>query len=113
MPGDVKNSFRFKNFKARWFAPFTIYFDFESFLMPVSSCPANPDASSTEVIEQHIPSGFVLTLIENGFSTPKEFVIDSSENCMTNFIKKLHEMAREVYYSKRPFPIYLGQQVPN
>ena len=50
MPGDDKNSFRFKNFKARWFAPFTIYFDFESFLMPVSSCPANPDASSTEVI---------------------------------------------------------------
>ena len=113
MPGDDKNSFRFKNFKARWFAPITIYFDFESFLMPVSSCPANPDASSTEVIEQHIPSGFALTLIENGYSTPKEFVIDSSENCMTNFIKKLHEMAREVYYSKRRFPIYLGQQVPN
>ena len=35
MPGDDKNSFRFKNFKARWFAPFTVYFDFESFLMPV------------------------------------------------------------------------------
>ena len=51
MPGDDQNSFRFKNFKARWFAPFTIYFDFESFLMPVSSCPVNPDASSTENIE--------------------------------------------------------------
>ena len=32
---------------------------------------------------------------------------------MTNFIKKLHEMAREVYYAKRRFPVYLGQQVPN
>ena len=113
MPGDDKNSFRFKIFKARWFAPFTIYFDFESFLMPVSSCPANPGASSTEVIEQHITSGLALTLIEDGFSTPKEFVIDSSKNCVTNFIKKLHEMAREVYYAKRRFPIYLGQQVPN
>ena len=111
MPGDDKNSFRFKNFKARWFAPFTIYFDFESFLISVSFCPANPDASSTEVIEQHTPSGFALTLIENGFSTPKEFVIDSSKNCMTNFIKKLHEMSRKVYYAKRRFPIYLGQQV--
>ena len=68
--------------------------------MPVSSCPFNPDASSTEVIEQHIPSGSALTLTENGFSTPKEFVIDSSANCMTKFIKKLHEMEREVYYAE-------------
>ena len=92
MPGDDKNSFWLKNFKSRWFAPFTIYFDFESFLIPVSSCTANPDASSTEVIE-HMPSGFALTLL--------------------NFVKKLHEMAREVYYAKRRFPVYLGQQVPN
>ena len=69
--------------------------------MPVSFCPVNPDASSTEVIEQHIPSGFVLTLMENGFPKSKKLVIDSSEKCMTNFIKKLHEMAREVYYAKR------------
>ena len=58
--------------------------------MPGSSCPANLDASSTEVIGQNITSGFALTLIENGFATPKEFVNDSSENSMTN-IKKLHE----------------------
>ena len=68
--------------------------------MPVSYCPANPDASSTEVIEQHIPSGFALTLIENGFSTPKEFVIDSSENCMTNFIKNYMRW-REKYTIQR------------
>ena len=93
MPSDDENSFLFINFKAQWFAPFTKYFDFESFPMPVSLCPAKADASLTEVIEQHIPSDFALTLIENGFSAPKEFVIDSSENCMTKFIKKLHEMA--------------------
>ena len=81
--------------------------------MPVSSCPVNSDASSTEVIEQQTPSGFALTLIENGFSIPKEFVIDSSKNCMTNYIKNLHEMAGEVYYAKRRFPAYLGQQVSN
>ena len=100
MPGDDKNSFRFKNLKARWFAPFTIYFDFESFLMPVSSCPVNLDASSTEVLEQHIPSGFALTLIEDCFSTPKEFVIDSSENCMTIFLKN-YMRRRERYYMQR------------
>ena len=101
MSGDDKNSFGFKNFKARWFAPFTIYFDFESFLMPVSSCPVNPDASSTEVIEQHIPSGFVLTLFEKGSSTTKEFVIHSSENSMTNFIKKNYMRWREKYTIQR------------
>ena len=82
------NSCRFIKFKARWIAPFIIYFDFESFLKPVSSCPDNPDASSTEVVEQHIPSGFALTLIKNRFSTPKEFVINSFENCVTNSVKK-------------------------
>ena len=51
MPCDDKNYFCSKSFKALWFAPFTIYFDFESFLMPVSTYPANPDASSIEVIE--------------------------------------------------------------
>ena len=81
--------------------------------MPVWSCPANPDSSSIEVTEQRIPYGFALTLIENGFSTPKEFVIDSSENCMKNFIKKLHEMTREVYFARGQFPVYLGQKVPN
>ena len=68
MPGD-NFSFRFKNFKAQWFAPINIYLNFESFLMPFSTFPANPDASSTEIVEQHILSGFPLTLIENGFST--------------------------------------------
>ena len=32
---------------------------------------------------------------------------------MTNFNKKLHEMAREVYYAKIRFPVYLGQKVSN
>ena len=54
--------------------------------MPVLSCRANPEARYTEVIKQHISSGSALILIENGCSTPKEFVIDSSENCMTNLI---------------------------
>ena len=56
--------------------------------MPVSSCPVNSDASSTEIIGQNITSSFALTLIENGFATPKEFVNESSENYMTNIIKK-------------------------
>ena len=42
--------------------------------MPVSSCPVNLDASSTEIIEHYIASGFALTLIENGFSTPKKLL---------------------------------------
>ena len=58
MPGDDKNSFRLKNFKVRWFASFTIHFDFESFLMPVSFSPVNRHADSTEVIEPHITSVF-------------------------------------------------------
>ena len=31
---------------------------------------------------------------------------------MTNFIKKLHEMARSIQ-CKKTIPVYLGQQVPN
>ena len=99
MPSEDEISFRFNfpvlsgNFQARLFAPLTDYFNFDSFLMIASSCEALPDASSTEDVEQYIPSGFALTLIENGFSTPKKFVIDSSENFMTNFIKKPLAMA--------------------
>ena len=95
--------FTMMHVNVRWFAAFTIYFEFESFLMPVSSCL---EASSTEVIEQHIPSGFALTLIENGFSTRKEFVIDCSDNCMTN-LSKNYMRWRENYTMQRDNSQYI------
>ena len=51
MPSADKNEYKFSNFSAAWFVPLIIYFDFETFLLPVAGCDAATDQSSTRVIE--------------------------------------------------------------
>ena len=36
------HKYKFKNFQALWYAPIVIYFDFESFLNPLTTCMNNP-----------------------------------------------------------------------
>ena len=87
LPGDDKNSFQLKNFEARWFAPFTIYFEFESFLMPFSSGTAYSGAPLAVVIEKHITSGFALTWLIAVFRHQKN-LLSTAPKIMKNFIRK-------------------------
>ena len=104
------HKFKFKNFQALWYAPIVVYFDFESFLNPVTTCMNNPQISSSRVLEKHEPSGSSMVAIDHESSEPFFFSLDSSENCLENFIKELHLLARDVYIYKRKVPHYLGDR---
>ena len=102
--------YKFKNFQALWYAPIVVYFDFESFLNPVTTCMNNPQISSSRVLEKHEPSGYSMVAIDHESSEPFFFSLDSSENCLENFIKELHLLARDVYIYKRKVLHYLGDR---
>ena len=104
------HKYKFKNFQALWYATIVVYFDFESFLNPVTTCMNNPQISSSRVLEKHEPSGYSMVAICHGSSEPFFFSLDSSETCLENFIKELHLLARNVYIYKRKVPHYLGDR---
>ena len=106
MPSAEKgtNRYEFKNLQALWFVPLVIYFDFESFLKSVHSCPDNPSRSSTRVVQKHEACGYSLTVIEHGNSQPYFFDYDSSDQCMKKFLNQLHQLARKIYEEKRRVP---------
>ena len=112
MPSAEKgtNRYEFKNLQALWFVPLVIYFDFESFLKPVDSCPDNPSQSSTRVLQKHEACGYSLAVIEHENSQPYFFDYDSSDQCMKKFLNQLHQLAREIYDQKRRFPQFLESQ---
>ena len=112
MPSAEKgtNRYEFKNLQALWFVPLVTYFDFESFLKPVDSCPDNPSRSSTRVVQKHEACGYSLAVIEHGNSQPYFFDYDSSDPCMKKFLNQLHQLAREIYDQKRRFPQFLDSQ---
>ena len=84
MPSPDKNEYKFSNFSATWFVPLVIYFDFESFLLPVAGCDAATDQSSTRVIEKHEPCGFALAVVDHHSNVSYFHHVDSSEDCMGN-----------------------------
>ena len=87
MPSSDNNSYKFTNLAATWFVPLVIYFDFESFLRPVSTCKGQSDKAFTQVKEIHEPCGYALTVIDHHSSRPIFHHVDSSPACMTNFVK--------------------------
>lgn len=58
MPKEKENIIKFKNVENSVSVPFVIYADFESILMPVSSCFPDPSISSTTTTQQHVPCAF-------------------------------------------------------
>ena len=99
---------RFTNLAATWFVPLVIYFDFESFLRLVSACKRPSDKAVTQVKEIHEPCGFALTVIDHHSSMPTFHHVDSSPVCITNFVKMLHKLARDIYQQKRKHPFFKG-----
>ena len=70
MPSRDQISYKFTNLSATWFVPLVIYFDFESFLRPVSGCRGPSSRAFTQVKEIHEPCGFALTVIDHYSSKP-------------------------------------------
>ena len=73
------NRYELKHIQALRFVPIVIYFDFESFLKPVHTCPDNHQRSSTRVVQKYEARGYSLAVIDHGNSHPYFFDYDSSD----------------------------------
>ena len=108
MPSEYSNIYIFNKWSALWFAPLVIYFDFESFLRPVSACSLRGNVSSSSTIEIHELCGFALTVVQHNKPKPKYTHIDSSKNCMAFFVKVLHKLSNDIHKQKQKHPDFLG-----
>ena len=110
MPSPDKNEYKLSNFSATWFVPLVIYFDFESFLLLVAGCDAATDQSSTRVIEKHKPFCFALAVVDHHSNVSYFHHVYNSEDCMGNFVRMLHSLARDIHERKKKFPFYNGNR---
>ena len=110
MPPTSNNLYKFNNWSATWFAPLVVYFDFESILKPVASCSACSESASTRSIEIRVPCGFAIAVIEQGNPQPNFSHLDSSVNCMQNFVQMVHKLAKHIHEQKRKYPFYHGDR---
>ena len=92
------------------FVPLVIYFDFESFLRPVSLCRGPCSRAFTHVREIFEPCDFALRVIDHHSRKPIFYQVDSSEDCMASFVKFLHKLARDIRKQKRKYPIFKGDR---
>ena len=90
-----------KKLAATWFVPLVLNIDLESFLRPVSACKVTSDKSFTLVRGVHERCGFALTVLDHHSSKPIFHHSDSSPSCMTNFVKILYKLARDIYQQKK------------
>ena len=110
IPSSENNSYKFTNLAATWFVPLVVYLDFELFLRSVSACKGPSDKAFTQVKVIHEPCGFALTVIDHHSSKPIFNHVESSPARMTNFVKTLHKLARDIYQQKRKHPFFKGDR---
>ena len=93
---------RFKNFRYSEKAPFAIYADFESFIIPMLSCDPDPNRSYTKKYQKHKPSGFsyyIKSLYEDVKKSEKRTYIKTKEeepDAEDVFVKWLEEDVKEI-----------------
>ncbi|XP_075250893.1 uncharacterized protein LOC142343091 [Convolutriloba macropyga] len=82
------------------------------FTMPMgfADIPQFETLNNVQVKEIHEPCGFALTVIDHHSSKPIFHHVDSSPACMTNFVKMLHKLARDIYQQKRKHPFFKGDR---
>ena len=106
MPSSDQISYKFTNLSATWFVLLVIYFDFESFLRPVSGCRRPSSRALTQVKELHKQCGCALTVIDHHCSKPIFYQVDSFQDWMAKFVKSLQKLARNIHKQMRKYPFF-------
>ena len=69
----------------------------ESYLVPIATAQPSPSTSYTVAIEKREPCGYAIAAIDHGKATPVYFELKRGDNCMNEFVKSLHVLARDIY----------------
>lgn len=80
----------FKNYERKQNVPFVIYADFESMLVPVQGCDADPNASSTENRQLHIPIAFAYHIVCSFDAKSNRIMSYRGIDCVDKFVSCLY-----------------------
>ena len=109
MPKAEQQNFEFKNLQARWFAPIVGFFDLESIIEPVAENRTNTQNTVTRAIEEHKPCSYALLFVALNEVEPYFFDIKSGPNVMSEFVKSLEQIAKQIYEVKQKHRNFEGE----
>ena len=82
MPKASNTSLQFRNWKSRWFLSIVLYFDTESYLVPIATTQPSTTTSYTVAIEKNESCDYVIAAIEQGKATPVYIELKRGDNCL-------------------------------
>ena len=94
---------------------FTLYFDFETILLPIQGCQRSPDTSYTEPYQKHVPCSFSIVTTSE-FPNFKEEVIDfanpNPQEVIKQFIAHLDRIYKSMMecYETNQHPIHMTNE---
>jgi hypothetical protein len=97
LPSEENNILKFKNIGNQLKVPFVIYADFESILIPHSTCQPDPTKPSTTTIHTHKPCSYGYFIKCTFDDTLNKYVTYRGENCATHFIQSIEEDAKQIF----------------
>ena len=110
MPKTEQQNFEFKNLQARWFAPIVGFFDLESIIEPVAENRTKTQNTVTRAIEEHKPCSCALLFVALKEVEPYFFDIKVGPNVMSEFVKSLEQIAKQIYEVKQKHRNFEGER---
>ena len=98
-----------KTCKLVGFAPIVGFFDLESKIEPVAENRTNTQKTVTRAIEEHKPCSYVLLFVALNEVEPYFFDIKSGPNVMSEFVKSLERIAKQIYEVKQKHRNFEGE----
>ena len=101
MPSDDTKILEFSQYQNSDKAPFIIYADFDCIIEKIDRCKNDPENSSATKVNEHIPSGFSMSIISSFRSIENKHDVYRGKNCMKKFCEFLREHAVKIINFKK------------
>ena len=113
MPAKDNNIIKYNQGEKSIKMPFAIYADLECLLEKMSTCPNNPNKSSTTKINKHAPSGYSIFTHCSFSETKNKINYCRGDDCMKKFGKDLREHSTKIvnYEKKKMIPLTTKEEI--
>ena len=101
MPDKDNNILKYNSREKYTRVPFILYVDMECLLENVSTCPSDPNKSSTIKVRDHTPSGYSSLTYCSFDNTKNKFSYHRGKDCMKMLCKALKEHAMRIISCKK------------
>ena len=101
MPSEDTKVLEFNQYHKSDKGPFIIYADLESIIEKIDGCKNNPENSSITKVNEHIPSGFSISIILSFRSIENKHDVCRGKDCMKKFCESLRDHTMKIINFKK------------